>query len=58
MANNKILILLKNSYLLKLNVNGNLEEINKLPLKINSSPIFVDSSMIYLDASNRLTTIN
>jgi len=58
MANNKILILLKNSYLLKLNVNGNLEEINKLPLKINSSPIFVDSSMIYLDTRNRLTTIN
>ena len=36
MANNKILLFLENSYVLNLNVNGNLEQINKLPSKIKT----------------------
>jgi len=58
MANNKILIFLKNSFILKFNINGDLENVQKLPSKINSSPIFIDGSVLYLDFKNKLSIIN
>ena len=39
LVNNKIFIFLNNSYVLKFFVNGNLEDIVKLPTKLNSNPI-------------------
>ena len=58
MANNKILIFLKNSFILKFNINGDLENVQKLPSKINSSPIFIDGSVLYLDFKKKLSIIN
>ena len=40
MLNGKIFIFLKNSYVIKFELNGNIEKIVKLPFKINSNPIF------------------
>ena len=58
MLNNKISIFLKNSYFLKLNVKGNLEEVYKLPSKINSQPIFIDNSMLFLNKNNKLIILD
>ena len=56
--NNKIFVILKNSYSLKFDVYGTLEEIKKLPSKIKTQPIFINSSIMYLDFKNRLSIIN
>ncbi len=58
MMNNNIFIFLKNSYLLKFNVNGNLLDVKKLPSKIKSDPIIIDKSILYLDKKNKLSIIN
>jgi outer membrane protein assembly factor BamB len=57
-ANNKILIFLKNSYVLKFNIRGKLEKVNKLPTKINTYPIFINGSLIYLDFKNRVSLVD
>ena len=57
-ANDSLLIFLDNSYVIKLNVSGKIEAINKLPAKIKSPPIFVSSSMIYLDNKNKINILN
>ncbi len=57
-ANNKIFIFLKNSYLLKFELNGKLRNIDKLPYKLNTFPIFIDGSMVYFDFKNKLAVIN
>jgi len=56
--NNKIYILLKNSYFLKFSEAGILEEVEKLSSKINSKPIFIDGSMLYLNNKNKLIVID
>lgn len=53
-ANNKIIILLKNSYLLEFKINGKLIDIHKLSAKINSNLIFIDNSILFLDRRNKL----
>ena len=58
MANNKLFVFLKNSYLLKFKVNGEIENVIKLPSKLNSYPIFIDGSMLYLDRSQKISIIN
>ena len=58
LMNNNIFIFLKNSYLLKFNVNGNLLDVKKLPSKIKSDPIIIDNSILYLDKKNKLSIIN
>ena len=57
-VNDKIFIFLKNSYILKFSIYGNLDEIVKLKNKLNSDPIFVDNTMLYLDKKNKLRIIN
>ena len=52
-ANDKILILLKNSYFLELEINGNIKNVFKLPKKIYSDFIFIDNSILYLDRKNK-----
>ena len=58
LADDKIFIFLKNSYVVKFNIKGNIEEINKLPSKINSNPIFINSSMLFLDYRNKLVIVD
>lgn len=56
--NNQLFIFLKNSYILKFNVNGDLSEINKLPAKIISKPIIVNKVLIFLDKKNKVSVVN
>ncbi len=57
-VNNKIFIFLKNSYYLKYNLDGTLEEIKKFPSKINSQPIFIKNSIFFIDRKNKLSIID
>ena len=54
----KIVVFLENSFILIFNINGNLQQIKKLPTKINTFPIIVDKSILYLDKKNRVSIIN
>jgi hypothetical protein len=56
--NNKLFIFLKNSYLLKFNINGNIEAVEKFKDKIYSQPIFVNESLLYLNKKNKILIIN
>tara|TARA_B100000575_G_scaffold292982_1_gene302937 strand:+ start:6482 stop:7804 length:1323 start_codon:yes stop_codon:yes gene_type:complete len=56
--NNKIFIFLKNSYLLIFDINGELEEVRKLPVKLNTYPIFVESKISFISNKNKLIIIN
>ena len=57
-VNNKIFIFLKNSFLLKFDLNGKLKNIDKLPYKINTFPIIIDGSMMFFDFKNRFSVVN
>ena len=57
MANGKIMILLKNSYFLEININGNLENVFKFKNKINSNIVFLNRSILYLDNKNKIVII-
>ena len=58
MANNKILIFLSNSYLLELNIEGELLKISKLISKIQSNPIFIEDQIIYINRKNKFLMVN
>ncbi len=58
LVNNKIYIFLKNSYVLKFTIEGNLKEIIKLKSKLGSNPIILNNSLIYLDTKNKLRIIS
>ena len=58
MINDQINVFLKNSYVLKFNVNGSLKEVVKLPTKILTEPILVNRSILYLDKKNKLSVVN
>lgn len=58
MIDEKIFIFLKNSYILKLNVDGTLEEIVKLPGKLNTYPMIIDNTLLYLNYKNKLLIVN
>ena len=57
-ANNFIYIILKKSYLLKFTLEGSLEKVQKLPIKIFSNPIFIDNSMISVNNKGRIFIFN
>ena len=58
LINNKIFLFLHNSYIIEFNVNGEIEDLYKLPSKMSSKPIFVNNSMLYLNKSKKLITLN
>jgi len=58
MLNDHIYIFLKNSYVLKFNVKGNLDKVDKLPSKLNTHPILIDGSILYLDYKNKISIID
>ena len=57
-ANNEILILLNNSYILNFDIKGKLKKIKKLNSKLSSQPIFIEKSLLYLDNKNKLIILN
>ena len=58
LINNKISFFTRNSYKIEFKINGELENIEKLPAKINSLPIILNKSILYIDNSNKLAVIN
>ena len=56
--NDQIFIFLNNSYVVRFEINGRIQEIYKLPKKINSNPIFINDAMIYLSSSNKLVFLD
>ena len=57
-VNNRLLLFLSNSYLVKFSTVGKIENINKLSSKLNSFPIFINESIIYLNDKNKLVITN
>ena len=58
LANNNILILLKNSFVIEFEINGNLKKIFRLPKKVNSNLIFVENSIIFVNNRKKLVVLN
>ncbi len=58
LANNKLLIFLKNSYLVQFSKNGKIEKIEKAKSKFESFPIFIDESVLYMNKNNKLIVLN
>ena len=58
MANNYLYIFLKNSYFLKLNLNGEIQNVKKIIFKIENYPIFVNNSLMFINNKNRLIVID
>ena len=54
-VNDKIFIFLKNSYILKFSIYGNLNEIVKIKNALSSNPIILNNTLIYLDKKNKLS---
>lgn len=57
-ANNNIIIFLENSYLVKFDMYGKINDISKLPIKMNYLPIFINDSILYFNKSNKLVILN
>jgi len=57
-VNNKIMVLLKNSYVIYFNINGIVEDIFKLSSKINTNPIIINGSLLYFDFKNKLSVVD
>ena len=58
LVNNQIYIFLKNSYIIQVDMDGNISSIQKLKESVNSIPIFIDSSLVYLDSKNKLIIVD
>ena len=58
LVNNNLYLFLNNSYLVKMNINGKIIGIDKLPIDLKSNPIFINGSILYLNKSNKLIVIN
>ena len=57
-TNNKLFIILKNSFFLSLDLEGKLNSVNKLPTNIASNAIIVENSLMYLDNKYRISRID
>ena len=57
-ANNKLLIFINSKYLAFFNINGQIENVTKLPSKIKSNPILINGSIIYLDNNNKIKILD
>ena len=56
--NNKLFIFLKNSYVIKIKTNGEIEDVIKLPSKIYSDPIIANNLIYFLGPSKKLTIVD
>ena len=58
LVNDNVFIFLDNSYILKFDIYGDLNEVSKLPTKLHSQPIFVNQSIISSSSRNRISIID
>ncbi len=57
-ANNDIFIFLKNSYILKFKITGDLKTLTKLSNKLYTDPIFIKGRLLYLNNKKRLIIVS
>lgn len=58
LANNKLLIFLENSFVVHLNLNGEIKKIDRLPDKILSNPIIVNGSIFFINKKNKIVKLD
>ena len=58
MINNKIFIFLQNSYVIQLNITGEIDKIIKLPSSLATYPIIIDNLLLYLNRKNKIIVLN
>jgi len=58
LADNKIIIFLKNSYVIAFEIFGEVKSVKKLPSKIKSNPIFINETILFLNSKNQLVAVN
>ena len=58
LANKKLFVFTNKKYIAVININGQVENIIKLPSKIRGNPIFINGTIIYLDKNNKITILN
>ena len=58
MINNKIFVFLENSYVIKLNLRGEIKDVLKLPSYLRSNPIIINNSLMYLNNKNKLLIVD
>ena len=58
LAENELFIFLKNSYIIKYNLTGEIIDIIKLPSNLESNPVLVNNSIFYLSNKKKLFTLN
>ena len=56
-VNSQIYLYLENSKIVKLDVYGQIRNIQKLPKKIYSRPIFIDSKILYISDKNQIVIL-
>ena len=56
--NDKLMVFLKNSYVVYFKTDGTVVDIFKLPSKLNTNPIIINKSLLYLDSKNRISIVN
>ena len=57
-VNNRLFVILDNSYVVKFNPIGRIQEIKKFPQKIDSFPIFIDKKIFFLTKNKKLVILN
>jgi outer membrane protein assembly factor BamB len=57
-VNNQLYVYLRNAYIVKLELNGQIKDIQKLKKNVYSNIIFANKSFIYFDDKNRLIIVN
>lgn len=58
MINNNIFLFLENSYVIKFNLRGEINDVLKLPSYLRSNPIIIDNSLMYLNNKNKLLIVD
>ena len=57
-VNGNLYLFLKNSHVLKFNIKGELQKIDKLKNKISTHPIFINKKLIYLNNKNKISVLD
>ena len=57
-VNSDLHLFLKNSHVLKFNINGELKKIDKFKNKISTKPIFINKNLIYINNKNKISVFD
>ncbi len=57
-VNNSIYLFLEDHYILKIDFNGQIDEVFNIKSNLNSNPIFIDNLLFYINNKNKLVVLN